>query len=168
MTPAPPTSGLSDVLAQADQYEQTYTIVGRAHYLAAEQFGRRHRWLSLPVIILTTVVGTSIFGSLNQNPSTSVKVGAGLLSLVAAVLAALQTHLGYGQRAERHRASGARYRAITRDLILFRLEQQGRGPEAREAALAHLKTLHGVLETTALEAPDLDEAFFQQARSEQA
>ncbi|HYK36949.1 SLATT domain-containing protein [Alloacidobacterium sp.] len=65
-------------------------------------------------IILSTIVGTSVFQELAAKSTVSLWVG--LLSVAAAVLSALQTFLDFPARAERHRAAGVKYKAVIRSL----------------------------------------------------
>ena len=46
----------------------------------------------------------------------------GLLSILAGVLVALQTFFNYAERAEQHRAAGARYKAMIRELEQIQTE----------------------------------------------
>ena len=86
---------MEDILDTAKGYWQSYSKFGRAHYIAWEKAANKNKWLGVPVIITTTVVGTAIFGTLQESPHIAWKITAGLLSLLAAVLSALQTTLKY-------------------------------------------------------------------------
>ena len=87
-----------------------------AHHTAAGFLDRRHYWLGIPSIALSTLVGTAIFASLQANPGVIVQIIVGLASVSAAVLASLQTFLRFSERAEKHRVAGVRYGAIMREL----------------------------------------------------
>jgi hypothetical protein len=76
----------------------------------------RGRLLGVAVVVLSTIVGTAIFSTLESSPSTPVKIVAGLASVGAGVLAALQTFLGFEQRAAKHREVAAAYGALRREL----------------------------------------------------
>lgn len=154
---------MEDVLKQAAEYERSYTIVGRAHYVASDQFAGRSRWLSIPVVIISTVVGTTIFGTLNENPDPIFRIAAGLLSLFGAVLAALETTFGYAQMAERHKAAAARYRAIRRRLKTFRLKYSDASSHNRAEALTELEALNKELEAISAESPSIPDACYDRA-----
>jgi len=88
-----------------------------SHYEMANLLSARERWLGLPVISITAIVGTSVFASLTVAAvSPLLRVAVGSLSVLAAVLAALQTFFKFAERAEKHRAAGARYGATRRKL----------------------------------------------------
>jgi len=67
-------------------------------------------------------IGTTTFAALQGLPSRSIQISVGVLAIIAAILASLQSFLDLGARAERHRIAGARYKATIR-----RLEQLGIG-----------------------------------------
>ena len=72
--------------------------------------------LGIPVVALTTLVGTSAFAAVNKGASKTARLVVGVVSIIAAVLASIQTFLGYGQAAERHRIAGTRYAALRRSI----------------------------------------------------
>lgn len=74
-----------------------------SHYEAARYFNWLNNWLGIPALVLSTIVGTSIFASLSeQNVSTTLRVFLGYISLLAACLSALQTFLRFAERAKKH------------------------------------------------------------------
>jgi hypothetical protein len=93
-------------------------MLALAHAMAAERTDRLSKWLGVPVVILTSIVGTSVFASLTDlgKAHVSIAVMAGVLSILAAVLAALQTFLNFGDRAEAHSKAGARFHAVCTSL----------------------------------------------------
>ncbi len=84
------------------------------HDLAARVYERARYALGIPTLIVSTVVGTSVFAAISAKGVLPLWVG--LLSVAAAVLAALQTFLDFPTRAERHRASAAKYKVVIRNL----------------------------------------------------
>lgn len=88
-----------------------------AHYAFADRLAWKGQTLGVPVILLTTLVGATALSSVAAAVvPTFAKVIVGALSLLAAVLSALQTFFKYAERAERHRVFGARYGALRREL----------------------------------------------------
>jgi hypothetical protein len=86
---------------------------------AAAQHTRMHRVLGIPVVIATTVVGTTVFATLGQQQHIAVVVTTGLLSVAAAVLSSLQTFLSYSASAERHKFAAVKYGMLRRELEQF-------------------------------------------------
>src|SRR4051794_32317862 len=91
----------------------------RAHFLVANHLTQLNRWLGVPVVILSSIVGTTVFATLEKEVAVGIKVAVGLTSVTAAVLSALQTFLGFAERAEKHRDSGSRYGTIRRKIEAF-------------------------------------------------
>ncbi len=72
--------------------------------------------LGVPVVVLTTFIGTSVFATLQDDIDASLKIFVGVISVTAAVLASLQTFLRFGERAEKHRVAGESWAALRREI----------------------------------------------------
>lgn len=103
----------------AIQWYQRAATVAHGHYRAALRYSRLHYVFGFPSVILATVVGTSVFASLQQKPEFWWQLTVGLMSIAGAILSALQSFLNYGEKAEKHRIAGARYNAVGRELELL-------------------------------------------------
>jgi hypothetical protein len=86
--------------------------------------------------------------------SPLVRIFVGLISVLASVMASLQTFLRYAERAEAHRAAGARYGAIRRRLEAI----YARAPEARAAH--DFVEIREELDRLAQEVPNVPTAVF--------
>ena len=72
------------------------------HYACANFFNRLHYFLGIPTVILSGVVGTAVFASLGKDVTGDWTIVIGLtIRILAAVLASLQTFLGFSERAEK-------------------------------------------------------------------
>ena len=99
-----------------------------AYYLEAERYKRWHFWLGIPAVIFSTVVGTAVFATLENQVSISARVIVALVSIAAAVLAGLQTFLRLSEAAAAHAQAGDWYAAIKRDIEQLRaLRRDERG-----------------------------------------
>lgn len=88
-----------------------------AHYKVASHLRRRNVWLGLPVVILTTAVGTSLFATLNQDDlPLELRIFVGGISLAAAILAGAQTFFSFAQRADQHVIAADWYASIRRKI----------------------------------------------------
>ncbi len=91
-----------------------------AHYFLAARLKRRNLFLGIPVVVTSAVVGTSLFATLADSSSDAappgLRFGIGMLSVIAAVLAAIQTFLRFAERSERHVQAGDWYSAIKRQI----------------------------------------------------
>jgi hypothetical protein len=129
------------------------------HRRMAGQMWHRYLALGIPVVVLTTVVGTSVFASLStteggdSTTSIQVRVIVGTVSLLAAVLSSLQTFLGYSVRSEGHRVAAMRYEALRRDMTkTLALPPGSRGDPVRE-----LDSVRQRLDRYAKESPTIGE-----------
>ena len=113
----PPSSASPPVLVQ--EWFRRSRQNQRLHYRCADYFSKRNRWLGIPAIVISTLVGSAVFASVEHEASGTLKIALGMLSIVAAVLASLQTFLSYSERAERHRITSARYASVGRQLELL-------------------------------------------------
>jgi hypothetical protein len=88
------------------------------HQTKAQRSRKTNLLLGIPVVALTTIVGTSVFAALSDNPSTRAKFLAGTMIILAAALAAIQTFLGYAQMTENNRVAASRYATTRRHIEL--------------------------------------------------
>jgi len=86
------------------------------HYAMANRLSSSNIVLGVPVVVLTTFVGTSVFATLQENVATGLRIVVGVVSVLAAVLASLQTFLRFGERAEKHRVAAEKWAAIRREI----------------------------------------------------
>ena len=142
-----------------EQWRNGIRIQHRAHSQAASLFARRGRILAVATLMLTTIVGTSIFASLNSSPSTGWKIVAGLTSIAAALLAAVQAFLTYPEIAERHRRASLRL-----GVLRHRLEQGViTGTPISQASLEEIRV---EWDDIASEAPPLPQRLNRRAEAE--
>jgi hypothetical protein len=89
-----------------------------SHNRAAMHYKRVGRLLGIPVVILTTVVGTAVFSAVSSpnGYSTGLQILAGFLSMAATVLSGLQTFLNYPELAERHQEAAIKYGVLRREV----------------------------------------------------
>ena len=142
----------------ASIWHQRTVVTQNLHYRAAMYFQKRNLLLGAPVIVLTAVVGTSVFAALKQQPEFIIQVAIGVLSITATVLSSLQTFLAYGDRAEKHRLAGARYGAVGRKLESML---------ASEIAPGEMKEVRESLDSLALECPHLPDILFRKEKEKE-
>jgi len=87
------------------------------HFDVAEELSRRNLFLGIPVVVLSAIVGTSLFASVSgDGVDVWIRIAAGTVSLIAGVLASIQTFLRFGARAEQHRVAAERWAAVKREI----------------------------------------------------
>lgn len=99
-----------------EQWHRGLRIEHKSHSQAAVKFERDGRWLSIAALVASTVVGTSLFTDVNSPLSSRLKIAAGVLSLIAAVLSAIQGSLKLGEQATLHRTATQRYGTLRREV----------------------------------------------------
>ena len=119
-------------------------------YNSATWFDFWHFMIGAPLIVLTSAAATSYYKALVTQHRTFLGVPTEILGLLLPILAALQTFLKYGQRAEKFRTTAAKYGSIRREMeqgssLLF-----GNKQEAEKL----MNSLRKELDTLAREAPE--------------
>ena len=84
------------------------------HDLASRTYAKFQYALGIPALIVSTVVGTSVFSALASKEVLPLWVG--LLSIAAAVLSAVQTFMDFGGRSDKHRLAAVKYKTAIRAL----------------------------------------------------
>lgn len=87
-----------------------------ANYSSAGHFTKQNYWLGIPAIILSTIASTGIFGTLGNSVVPAVQIMVGMVTVLTAVLVALQTFLKRSELASRHRSTAAIYGSVKRQL----------------------------------------------------
>jgi hypothetical protein len=160
------TSPLADIVLRAEHYRRNCQIIARGQYLSSEELQKRHLQLGIPVLAASTVVGATIFGTLQTNPAIGWKIATAMVSMAAALLAGLQTLLNFSERAEKHKSAGANYSAMKRDLDIFILRFSQADDDQRSAALTELEKLHQEVTKLAQESPNLADRHWDKANGE--
>ena len=104
------------VLERLRDWEQRATAAAEVHFQTAEGLARWNLYLGIPVVVFSAIVGTSVFATLTHDVPVGVRIAAGTVSVITAVLASVQTFLRFGARAEQHRVAAERWSAIRREI----------------------------------------------------
>ena len=131
---------MQDILKRSSYYRRIYAIGARGHHLAAAQKSRLNHFFGVPAALISAIVGTTLFVTLDQNPDTTWRIGVGLVLIMSAVLSILQTRFNYADAAGKHKTAGARYSAVRRRLEVFELKCADPGMD-RKSALSDLEEI---------------------------
>ncbi len=96
-----------------DWHKRVYAAQA-AHYASADRFRLLNYVIGVPAAVFASVVGTAIFAGLEKDSPRALVVAS--VSILAAVLAALQTFLRFSERAVAHGSAADWYSAIRRDI----------------------------------------------------
>ena len=107
---------------QCKRLEQEAEVCKHAHFEASILKERNHLWMGLPVVAINIFIGSVLFTSLRKYSL----ILAPVLSLIAALLAGLQTYLNLNRKITLHRNVANQYSEIARNVrYLFSREQDG-------------------------------------------
>jgi len=151
-----------DIMEMIQEWQVGVRIFHAGHSKAAAHYSRMHRWLGIPVIILTAVVGTTAFATLESATSLLIQILVGMLSVSASVLAGVQTFLNFAERSDRHRAAALKYGALRRQIEVALATGPGENTTLRDFTEA----FRGEWDTADKEAPVLPQRFFGAASNQ--
>jgi len=86
------------------------------HAKAARRLERQYRRTGTLSVILSAIVGASLFASLETSFGPWIRLLTGLVSIFAAVLSGLLTFNRYEERTEKHRIASVQYKASLKEL----------------------------------------------------
>jgi hypothetical protein len=115
------------------------------HNNTAERLGKFNYWLGIPVITLSTIVGSSIFAVLEKQVDTLIKIALGFISVTAAVLSALQTFFKFSERAEQHRVAAAGFAALRHEITAKLASPRGPNFDLQSVLEELQKKIEGVV-----------------------
>lgn len=116
------------------------------HDEASRRYAMGQYALGIPALVVSTVVGTSVFSALSSQEVPPLWVA--LLSILAAVLTALQTFLDFGGRSDKHRSAAVKYKSSIR-LIEEAKVQLTLGNVLTKEEISTIRTMLDNLEETA-------------------
>lgn len=133
-----------------------------SHHESGKSCMRFHYWIGVPAAVLAGLLGSAAFVSLQKAAvSDRAKIGFGAFSLLAAVLATLQTVLKFSERSERHKVLGATYGNIRREIeTVLALP-----PSMRGAPKSVLDTMRSKLDKISAEGPVVPTRIFNRTLS---
>jgi hypothetical protein len=130
------------------------------HFQSAVLCEHRHLWLGIPTVALSAIVGSSVFATMEKGASQEAKWLIGSLSVLAAIMTAVQMFLRHSDRAEKHRVAGANFGALKTELEL-RL-QYPPAPEKEEEYVCHfVERWSRLIESS----PTVDKVAFQRQKA---
>ena len=127
---------MDDLIARTKKYATSAGRTGLGHYMAVSRYKKYNQLLSITSIVLSAIVGTSIFTEWVQK----YPVQLGLASIVAASLSAVKGASKLAEQAEEHKIAGAEYGRIRRRVDMLRLTIEA-GDITREEALENLSKI---------------------------
>lgn len=155
------TAATEDPRRLLEIWEDRCKISLEAHYQTAVRLDRRHRTLGMTLVVINAVVSTAVFSSMSSDGTPmGWKIAAAAISVIASVLASIQTFDKAGERAERHRQVAAGFSILKRKIELFRIPAN-----PPNDVQAFLKTFDDEYCSLIREAPTANETIYQKVRT---
>ena len=157
------------IIVRAKIYQSRCEKLGRAHHIQSEYLKKWNQRLVVPAIVLSAIVGTTLFVTIILSKDYIwLKVLLGMFSLASAVLATIESRLGFSDTSEKYRYAGSKYRAFARkfDFFILKFSHNMEDEKSRENALSYFKELIEKLEELALESPNIKSSIYKKAKLE--
>jgi hypothetical protein len=132
------------------------------HMQSNKRFTRLNTFISIPVIVLSTLAGSASIGSqslFNGSPSGNISIGA--VSLLVGVMNTVSSFFSWAKRSEAHRISGITYQKVYR-FILIELALPRNERMAAKDMLKVVRDQCDRLQETAPQVPDEIIAMFRE------
>ncbi|HEY5307072.1 MAG TPA: SLATT domain-containing protein, partial [Casimicrobiaceae bacterium] len=101
-----------DVVHLLEDWHKRCYAAQSAHYASSDLCRLLNYVIGVPAVVFASVVGTAIFAGLEKDTPKALLVASA--SILAAVLAGLQTFLRFSERAAQHATAADWYSAIRR------------------------------------------------------
>ncbi len=138
-----------------NQWLNGLAILHKCHFTAATSFERKNILLGIPVIVISAIVGSAAFASIETEANMITKIVVGVLSISAAIAASLQTFLKYSERAEKHKIAATSYGVLRREL-----EQSLAMAESRPITVEFMDSIRSRWDDLDKETPTLSEEIY--------
>lgn len=147
------TNSLQSLIELAKKYRVDMHRASGAHHIMWEKRNGRSNTFGIITTVSATVVGTTIFISINSSPDLILRICAGIISIAAAVFSALQTFLKLPESATAHKIAGNSYAGIKRTLEVFIMKYQESNPNSKPEAMEDLEKIVERINSVAAESP---------------
>jgi hypothetical protein len=115
LSPAEPTDPLSvPVRTLLDEWRAMALKAAGRHSAACDRYAHLDSLYGIGSTVLTAVVGSTIFVTLQKTASETIRIIAGLVAATAAVASGIQTAAKYSQLSERYRQASRHYASVAR------------------------------------------------------
>lgn len=134
----------------------------KKHYNARDRYAGYHRKMGAAIVVLTAIMGTSVYCSLSQNEILLAQIIVGVFVLLNAVLVALQTYLNFEKRALRHKVVANSYLWLMKEAQ--RLIAYNRDEKSIEDIQKELEGMCQEVKEIQKDEPETSQGDFQKAR----
>jgi hypothetical protein len=157
---------MKDVIDQVKKYQINFRCHARSQFESERISNGKNNWLGIPIVIISSLIGTAIFSTLTKNPSIWWKIGTGLVSMTAASLASLQTFFKFNEQAAKHKVAGAQFEALIKQIDLFVLRYDRDDDGLRDEAIRDLEKIIDLYKKLEMESPDVSDRLYNKVLKE--
>ena len=115
-----------------DDWHRKLRRAASQHAQWRDYVSRRGQRIGAPAALLTVIVSTSLFASLNGEPHVAAKVAVLVISMSATLLSGLQAYLKDADSAVRYQKYWHEYSELARDLECLKAELTAAEPNTRD------------------------------------
>jgi hypothetical protein len=99
-----------------DQWALGLRIGHRAHFEAAKHYERLHLTIGIPTVVISALMGTTVFANFEYSSHPGIKMTLAMLSVLMIVFSSLQAFFRYAERSERYRTAAIQLGEVRREL----------------------------------------------------
>jgi hypothetical protein len=107
---------IDEILRLLENWRTRLNFAQTGHYARCEGYQRLHEYMGASLVVVSALVSCFLFFDAQKSVSPEVKTIVAVVSILATVLASLQTFLRPGEKSELHRAKAARYGSLKRQI----------------------------------------------------
>ncbi len=108
-----------DLLETAEDMKAKIDSYRAAHFKASDHLREGHYVIGLLLIVVSALVSGSVLQSTEGNPSQTLTLVTGSLSILIVILTSIQTTFKLGERGEQHRSAADGFGTVSRKLTVF-------------------------------------------------
>jgi hypothetical protein len=109
----------AELIDEAERYKSKVASFRAAHFSAGDHLRITHYILGFLLILVSAVVSGSVLQATDGDPSGTLTLTAGALSIAVVVLTAVQTTFKLGERGEQHRSAAVGFGQLEGKLNVF-------------------------------------------------
>jgi hypothetical protein len=109
----------AELIEAAEGFKDKVGAFRTAHFSAGDHLRVTHYALGFLLIVVSAVVSGSVLQATQGDPSGTLTLTAGALSIAVVVLTAVQTTFKLGERGEQHRSAAVGFGQLERRLDVF-------------------------------------------------
>jgi len=110
-----PSKTKEEIIKEAKRIEESTLFSSKKHFVTADFWQMFHYILGVPIVLLSAIVGASIFSQFDKD-----KTITGVLTLIVTGLSALMTFFNPNDKASSHKNCGNNYDALSNKVRVFR------------------------------------------------